>query len=176
MASDLDDWDYLRRLELLSRELITRALDEGWLSYAPDPDEATPLQRTINEIARSVRHYHFEGDGCLDERPILALGGAALITREPQPGVYEPLCQSLGVDPRPEGWALWHTWDDRRRAHTLVTTRLATTQAMLANWSRGIATHPEAPNREHIAAVVRGWTGPIVLSPDHARNLDLGGA
>ncbi|MFD9944877.1 hypothetical protein ACFWYW_39425 [Nonomuraea sp. NPDC059023] len=175
MASDLDEWDYLRCLELLARELVAQANEEGWLSYEPDPDGATSLQRTINKIARSVRHYHFEGDGCLEDQPTMSLGGAALITPELTTNGYNQLCQRLGVAARPEGWALWHTWDNEQRAHTLVTTRLATTHGMLANWSRGISTYPAAPDRAHIAAVVRGWTGPVILSPDHARDLGLGG-
>ncbi|MDX6741941.1 hypothetical protein [Actinocorallia sp. A-T 12471] len=178
MGADPDELDYLRGIELLARELVTRAGEEGRLSHGPEPDDATPLQRTINKIASSVRHYHFEGDGCLEDRPGIGLGGAALITPGSllgPAGTYERLCRLLGVAPRAEGWALWHTWDNKQRAHTLVTTRLATTEGLLENWSRGISSYPAAPERAHIAAVVRGWRGPIILSPDHARDLDLGG-
>ncbi|WP_155884523.1 hypothetical protein [Actinomadura flavalba] len=175
MTADPDEWDYLRGLELLARELVARADDEGWLSYEPGPDDATPLQRTISKIAKSARHYHFEGDGCLDEdRPFISLGGAALIRPESLLGpIYEQLCQLLGVAPRSEGWALWYSWDNRQRAHTLVTNRIATTEGLLENWSRGISTNPTAPDPAHITAVVRGWRGPVILSPDHARVLDL---
>lgn len=29
----------------------------------------TPFQRAVNELARNLRHVHYEGDGCLDESP-----------------------------------------------------------------------------------------------------------
>ncbi len=62
----------------------------------------------------------------MDERPLLPLGGAALIRSS---GYYADICALLGVETRPEGWALWHTWDDKKRATTLVTTCLTTTEA-----------------------------------------------
>ncbi|MFC9978154.1 hypothetical protein ACFVH6_45345 [Spirillospora sp. NPDC127200] len=180
MTVDLDERDYLRRLELLARDLVSQAHDEGWLSYERDHDDATPLQRTINEIARSVRHYHFEGDGCLEERPSVGLGGAALIkpktSADDVSDEYQELCERLGVAPRLQGWALWHTWDNKQRAHTIVTTCLTTTRGMLANWSRGISSYPARPDRTQIAAVTRGWIGPIIVSPNHAKDLGLDGA
>lgn len=169
---DLDEHEYLRRLDLLARELIDRADDEGWLSYLPDPESATPLQRTVNEIARSVLHYHFEGDGCVDERPLMRLGGAALIRPS---DFYADICALLGVETRPEGWALWHTWDTKGRATTLVTTCLTTTEGLLSNWARRIRVNPATPDRAQIAAVVRGWCGPVVYSPDHTDRLGLSG-
>ncbi|MER7281496.1 hypothetical protein ABT369_44370 [Dactylosporangium sp. NPDC000244] len=52
---------------------------------------------------------------------------------------------------------------------------LATTQGLLDNWSRGRDLHPVQPHRAQVAAVVRGWTQPIVLSPSHATAIGLGG-
>jgi hypothetical protein len=37
------------------------------LTYPPDDADQTPLQRAINELARNLRHVHYEGDGCVDE-------------------------------------------------------------------------------------------------------------
>jgi hypothetical protein len=173
VSSDLDEFDYLRRVEMLARELVERAHDEGWLSYAGDPDDATPLQRMVNELARTLRHYHFEGDGCIDERPACRIGGAGLI--RPDSDAYTEMCSRLGVEARAEGWALWHTWDNEQQAHTLVTTCIATTEGLLANWARGISVLPSKPDRAQVIAVVRGWTDPVVLFPDHARDVGLGG-
>lgn len=179
MEPDLDESDYQRRVELLARELISRAHDEGWLSDEHDAGDATPLQRAVAEIAKTLRHYHFEGDGCLEERPHIGLGGAALIRPNSQLGDqeddYAELCARLGVEARAEGWALWHTWDDKQRAHTVVTTCIVTTEELLSNWSRRISVYPARPDRAQVVAVVRGWTGPIIVSPDHARDLGLGG-
>ncbi|MBB2941192.1 hypothetical protein FB565_000896 [Actinoplanes lutulentus] len=36
--------EYLPQVELLARDIVDRALDEGWLSFARDPDDATPLE------------------------------------------------------------------------------------------------------------------------------------
>src|SRR5215208_1395615 len=57
----------------------------------------------VNELARALAHWHFDGDGCLDpDRPLLRLGGAAVIT----PGQtavardnYGAGCERLGVHP-----------------------------------------------------------------------------
>jgi hypothetical protein len=70
---------------------------------------------------------------------------------------------------------LWYTREERARAHTIVTTALDTTRALLDNWSRGRDVHPAQPLRAQIAAVVRGWVGPVVLSPSHADAVGLTG-
>ena len=67
MPQQNSEISYLRRIESLAHDVVNCALDEGWLSYMPDPDETTPLQRTVNEIARNLRHIHHEADGCLDQ-------------------------------------------------------------------------------------------------------------
>jgi len=177
-VSDLRLEEYLRQVELLAIDVVERAAAEGWLSYRAEPEGATPLQRAVNELARHLRHYHFDGDGCLDERPVLRLGGAALIT----PGdtgeerrVYRARCAHLGVEARAEGWALWHTWDDGHRPHTIVTTAIETTEGLLQNWSLGRDRHPVRPHRAQIAAVVRDWIQPVILSPIHARDMGIGG-
>jgi hypothetical protein len=176
---DSSEQEYLRQIELLAIDVVDHAQGEGWLSYQPDPDQATPLQRAVNELARQLRHQHFDGDGCLDSnRPVLHLGGAALITpgrTAQERDVYRTHCGELGVEARSEGWALWHTWDSQARPHTIVTTALATTTGLLDNWSHGRDVHPVQPHRSQIAAVVNGWAQPIILSPSHATTIGLGG-
>jgi hypothetical protein len=65
--------------------------------------EATALHRAINELARALAHWHFDGDGCLDpDRPPLRLGGAAVITPGETPAAqdtYRTGCERLGVAP-----------------------------------------------------------------------------
>ena len=56
--------DYLRKIEGLSNVVRDRASDEGWLTYLDDDAEQSSLQQAINELARHLRHIHFEGDGC----------------------------------------------------------------------------------------------------------------
>jgi hypothetical protein len=58
--------EYLRRVERLAHDVISRAGDEGWLSCEPDPPSATGLQRAVNELARELRFTHYDGDGCVD--------------------------------------------------------------------------------------------------------------
>jgi hypothetical protein len=155
------DVDYLRQIELLARAVVNVA------------DDPVALPEAILELRGRIRYQHFVGDGCVDDGPILHLGGAAIIT--PEIESYEHGCSRLGVDPRPEGWALWYTWDDRARAHTMVTTAFETTRGLLENWAQGRDVHPAQPDRAQIAAVVRGWPGPIVLSPGHSRHVGLHG-
>jgi hypothetical protein len=61
------DEDYLNRVEELAKVVCDEASEEGWLTYLPDDADQTPLQRAINELARNLRHVHYEGDGCVDE-------------------------------------------------------------------------------------------------------------
>ncbi|WP_433361445.1 hypothetical protein ACQPZX_28490 [Actinoplanes sp. CA-142083] len=172
---ELGEHDYLRQIELLARDVVDAAYEEGWLSYEADPEDAGVVRRAVNELGRMLRHRHFGGDGCLpEERPLLHLGGAALITPDLGDN-YRAGCARLGVAEREEGWALWHTWDDRARAHTMVTTAIETTRALLDGWARGEDVHPGQPRRAQVAAVVRGWVGPVTLSPSHATTIGLGG-
>jgi hypothetical protein len=172
LEPELSERDYLRQIDLLARDEVGAAQDEGTLTYGPDPREATGLQRAVNELARALRHWHFEGDSCLAE-DVLHLGGAALIG--PGQESYRTGCARLGVDPRDEGWALWYAWDEKARAHTMVTTALDTTRALLDNWAGGRDVHPARPRRAQVAAVVRGWVGPIILAPGHAGTVGLSG-
>lgn len=174
LEAKLTDDEYLRQIEILAREVVDAASSEGWLSYQPDPAEATPLQKAVNELARRIRHWHFQGDGCVDDSPLLHLAGANLF-RPDDDYYYAWGCARLGISERPEGWALWFTWDDKSRPSTLVTTALETTKALLENWARGIDVHPAQLSKSQIAAVHSGWIGPRVLSPSHADTRGLGG-
>jgi hypothetical protein len=158
-------------VELLARDIADRALDEGWLSFAPDPDDATPLQRAVNAMARQLRHYHFEDDGCADpEAPLLTLSGALLVA--PSSALssqdYADICVRLGVPARAEGWALWHSLDGRGRRITMVTSKLAATEGMLLAWSKGRDVMPVRPVPAAVVATVSGWLGPAVRSPGYA--------
>jgi hypothetical protein len=179
LRPELNEHDYLRQIELLALDVVAAAREEGWQTYGDDPADATRVQRSVNELARVLRHHHFEGDGCVEEdQRILRLGGAALLEpggTESRQDSYRAGCARLGVDARDEGWALWYTWDDQERAHTMVTTVLETTRGLLENWARGRDVHPVQPRRSQIRVVVRGWVGPITLSPGHAGTNGLGG-
>ncbi|MFB6396189.1 hypothetical protein [Polymorphospora lycopeni] len=168
---DPTEAEYLRQIELLANGVVNRALDEGWLSFAPDPDDATPLHRAVNELARQLRHYHFEDDGCVDpDAPLVSLAGALLVRPNSvmSEQEYTDICERLGVEARPQGWALWHTWDKKGRRITMVTTRISTTEGMLLVWSKGSHLMPAKPPRAAVAATVKGWLGPAVRSPDYA--------
>ncbi|MER5336845.1 hypothetical protein [Micromonospora sp. NPDC002717] len=163
--------EYLRQIELLADDVVNRALDEGWLSFDPDPDDATPLHRAVNALGRQLRHYHFEDDGCVDtDAPLVGLAGALLVrpTTVVSEQEYIDICERLGVEPRPQGWALWHTWDQKGRRITMVTTRMSTTEGMLRVWSKGRHLMPVKPPRAAVAATVKGWLGPAVRSPGYA--------
>lgn len=166
--SDPTEAEYLRQVELLANDVANRALDECWLSFAPDPDDATPLQRAVNALARRLRDYHFEDDGCVDpDAPLLDLAGAFLISPTSAPD-YADSCTRLGVEAQPQGWAVWHAWDERRRRITMVTSKIDTTRGMLLAWSKGRHIMPVKPERAAIAATVNGWLGPAVQSPEFA--------
>ncbi|MCX4583909.1 hypothetical protein [Streptomyces sp. NBC_01481] len=67
MSSEpIEDLVYLQLIERLAHLVAEAAATEGWLSFLPDPPEATPSQRAVNELARHLRFVHFDGDGCVD--------------------------------------------------------------------------------------------------------------
>lgn len=127
--------------------MVHAAADEGWLTHAPDPAQATALHRAVNDLARALAHRHFDGDGCLEpDRQVLRLGGAAIITPGHTTGTrnaYDAGCRRLGVAARDDGL--------------------------------GAVAHPGRPRRAHIAAVLAGWVGPITFSPGHTAKAGLGG-
>ncbi|WP_030731706.1 hypothetical protein [Streptomyces sp. NRRL S-237] len=179
-SPELSDLDYLREIERLANRVKVEASDEGWLSFQADPEEATPLQRSVNVLARALRHYHFEGDGCLDEdRPLLRLVGASVLKPGAMPAgveeAYEEVCARIGVEPRPEGWALWNTWSDGDLKVTMVVSAVETTEGLFANWARGRALDPVSPLPSQIALVRHGWIGPMTFSPRGISWTGLGG-
>ncbi|MEU6986855.1 hypothetical protein ABZ946_26030 [Streptomyces sp. NPDC046324] len=61
-----DELEYLRRVERMAHAVAEAAAGEGWLSFLPDPPEATSSQSAVNAMARRLRFTHSHGDGCLD--------------------------------------------------------------------------------------------------------------
>lgn len=145
-----------------------------------DREDATPLQASVNALARALRTCHFPGDGCMEEdRTLTRLVGAAMFGPLVMPaGVEEghgEACACLGVAPRSEGWALWNTWGEGGLEVTLVVSAVETTVGLLENWSRGRAVDPVLPLPSRIAVVRRGWIGLMTLAPRAARWAGLGG-
>ncbi|MFJ9867511.1 hypothetical protein [Streptomyces sp. NPDC101165] len=176
----LSDLDYLREIERLAYRVKLAASSEGWLSYQEDPEGATELQRSVNALARVLCHYHFDGDGCIEEdRPLVRLVGASVLKPGSMPaGVeegYEEACARIGVEPRPEGWALWNTWSDGELQVTMVVSAVETTEGLFENWSRGRALDPVSPLPSQIALICRGWIGPMTFSPRGVSRTGLGG-
>lgn len=62
----LPEDEYLRLIEKLAHAVVEQAAVEGWLTFLDADREQTPLQRSVNELARHLRMTHHECDGCLD--------------------------------------------------------------------------------------------------------------
>lgn len=88
---------------------------------------------------------------------------------------YEEVCARIGVDPRPEGWALWNTWSDGDLKVTMVVSAVETTEGLFANWARGRAVDPVSPLSSQIILVRQGWIGPMTFSPRGVKRMGLGG-
>ncbi|GAA3043219.1 hypothetical protein [Streptomyces glomeratus] len=102
-SRELSDLDYLREIERLAGNVSAEASNEGWLSFQADLEGSTPLRRSVNALARALRHYHFKGDGCIeDDRPRVRLVGASVLRPGAMPaGVkesYEEVCARIGVE------------------------------------------------------------------------------
>ncbi|TDC92272.1 hypothetical protein [Actinomadura sp. 7K507] len=178
----MSESEYLREIEARSRAVVNAAIGEGWLAYDDEPEEADSLRGAVNELARTLRHYHYQGDGCLDEkadRPRMRLLGVVLLRSAAMPfGMdddYETACQRLNVDPRPEGWAVWNTWGEEGQPVSLVMTDLDGTEGLLINWAQGISTYPVAPVPSQIAQVHQGWLAPMTVSPRVRSHLGVDG-
>ncbi|WP_406368896.1 hypothetical protein OG788_02845 [Streptomyces sp. NBC_00647] len=170
--------EYLAEVERLAREVRSAALVEGWLTYGNDPEGATVLQRAVNELARTLRHHHFPGDGCVEEElPLIDLVGVVIIRPGVMPSArdetYEQACLRIGVEPREEGWALWNTWGKAQDRITMVVSAVDTTVGLLANWSRGVDVSPVRPLPSQIALIRQGWSGPMTLSPRAVKRTGL---
>ncbi|SNS33180.1 hypothetical protein [Actinomadura mexicana] len=178
----MSEIEYLREVEARSRAVVDEAAGEGWLAYYEEVEETNPLRRALNELAKTLRHYHYQGDGCLDEeddRPRMRLAGVVLVRPAAMPfGMdddYETACQRLHVDPRPEGWAVWNTWSEQGLSVSLVMTDIDGTEGLLINWARGIPTYPVTPVSSQIAQVHQGWAAPMTVSPRVRRHLGVDG-
>ncbi|MEV6194860.1 hypothetical protein AB0M19_20975 [Streptomyces sp. NPDC051920] len=179
---ELSEFDHLREIERLAQAVTNAAAAEGWLSFASGSEEATSLQRAVNQLARGLRHYHFPGDGCLDEeedRPTVKLAGVVVLRPSAMPAgmeeTYQEACARLGVEPRPEGWALWNTWSEDGVRVTMIVSAVDTTEGLLANWARGRAAYPVTPVPSQIVQIHQGWSGPMIFSPFGAKKLGLTG-
>jgi hypothetical protein len=83
-------------------------------------------------------------------------------------GTYVDVCAWLGVAARPDGWAVWHGWDERGRPITMVTSKVDTTRGLLLAWPKGRDVMPVKPDRHAVAATLTGWYGSAVRSPGYA--------
>ncbi|MEU5416867.1 hypothetical protein AB0G91_32875, partial [Streptomyces clavifer] len=108
------------------------------------------------------------------------LAAVAVIRPEAMPvgtgETYPDACVRLGVEARPEGWALWETWVDGNAKVTMVVSAVDTTEGLLTNWAKGRDLLPVMPLPSQIAQVHAGWTGwGSIFSPYGKRKLGLNG-
>lgn len=170
-APELSELDYLREIERLAYRVVVEASGE---------DHPPPFRTDLDALSRTLRSYHFKGDGCTEpDRPLQRLIGACVF----KPGVmpagtdegYEQMCARLGVEPRPQGWALWNTWAEGDLRVTMVVTAVETTEGLFANWSRGRNFDPVTPLPSQVALVHQGWIGPVTFSPRGVGRTGRGG-
>ncbi|MET8984645.1 hypothetical protein ABZW49_04275 [Nonomuraea wenchangensis] len=175
-GADLSEPEYLRHIEHLARELVNAAADEGWLTCDGQLMHLTPLQRAVTEMARQIRHYHFDGDGCINpELPPMKLAGTLVLKPDAVPlgmeGTYAEICARLGVEPRLEGWAIWNTWAADGQPISIIMVDLDGTEGVLMNWTRGIEVYPVTPVPAQVVLTRQGWVKPMTLSPFSVRKL-----
>ncbi|GAA4983777.1 hypothetical protein HD597_009495 [Nonomuraea thailandensis] len=178
LPAGLSETEYLRHIELLARDVIHAANEEGWLTYDREATAATPLHRAVNELARQIRHHHFSGDGCLeDDLPLMRLAGIVLLHPKAIPpdmeGTYEEICARLGVPPAADGWAVWNAWAHDRQPISIVLADTDGTEGILVNWAHGIEVYPAAPLPAQVVLTRQGWITPMTLSPLSARKLGV---
>ncbi|GGQ30563.1 hypothetical protein [Streptosporangium pseudovulgare] len=174
--TDLSETEYLRHIEHLARAIVDAADGEGWLVLTGVSDEATPLRRAVIEMARQLRHHHFDGDGCLDgELPPMKLAGVVILRPHAVPAgmeeSYTEICARLGVEAQPEGWAIWNAWARDGQPVSIVLADSSGTEGLLTNWAHGIEVYPVTPLPAQVVLTRQGWVTPMTLSPASARRL-----
>lgn len=155
-----DETGYLREVERLARAVVLAPGDE----------------RALDELAKALRHQHFDGDGCLDEerdRPVARLAGVRLL--KPGQDDYAAQCAAFDVEPRPEGWALWYSWGTHGEPATMVVTAVAGTEGLLRAWAAGLDFLPTEPWPGQVVQVRTGWPGSMTLAPRTRRRFGLAG-
>ncbi len=56
---------YLADVESRANAVVDHAADEGWLTYLESEEsDQTPLQKSVNALARDLRIVHHPDDGC----------------------------------------------------------------------------------------------------------------
>jgi hypothetical protein len=60
------DHIYLETVEAVANAVVGAAYDE-YDSLLPVPAGASELRRALGELAATLRHWHYEGDSCLDD-------------------------------------------------------------------------------------------------------------
>lgn len=58
--------EYFDTLESLAWDVVNAAYDEYGDGLRTAAESGPLLQRVIVELANSLHHYHYDGDGCLD--------------------------------------------------------------------------------------------------------------
>ncbi|WP_433436992.1 hypothetical protein [Nonomuraea sp. CA-141351] len=176
--ANLSETEYLRHIELLARDVVHAANEEGWLTHDRVATPATALHRAVNELARQIHHYHFSGDGCLeDDPPPMQLAGIVLLRPKTIPpdmeGTYEEICTRLGIPPAADGWAVWNAWANDRQPICVILADTDRTEGILTNWAHGIEIYPPAPLPAQVVLTRQGWLTPMTLSPLSVRKLGI---
>lgn len=65
-STGLPDAEYFDEIEGIARDIVNAAYDEYEGGLRAAAESGPNLQRVIVELANSLRHYHYDGDGCLD--------------------------------------------------------------------------------------------------------------
>jgi threonine synthase len=60
------DREYLERIEALAKAVVATA-DETYGSLLPADPDGDDLKRACGALAAELRHWHFHGDGCLED-------------------------------------------------------------------------------------------------------------
>jgi hypothetical protein len=84
---------------------------------------------------------------------------------------YTGICTRLGVEARPEGWAIWNTWAKDGQPISIVLVDSSGTEGLLMNWAQGIEIYPATPLAAQVVLTQQGWLTPMTLSPVSARKL-----
>ena len=63
------DPEYFDAIESLAAEVVNAAYEELGDQFSLAQTGRSPIERAIIQLGIRLRHYHYEGDGCLDELP-----------------------------------------------------------------------------------------------------------
>lgn len=140
--------------------------------YITAPDvRSRPRTRAAHALVTQVPVYNHTRPSPTEVGVVDPVIGALVIRPERMPHVliddYATVCRDLGVEPRPEGWALWFGVDASGATFTVFTRHVHPTEAALSQWREDCFSDLPVLGEDDLVDLREGWVTPCEPNPEH---------